>query len=194
MAYLLITDPSIAALGLDDVTAQALIDAASGVVDAYCKRTFSLASAATRYYVANRGEVLTDDVADPAAVAVSYRLSDDDDWEDIDAPTWAPYNGLPKERIVNLPEATVPHNIRVVGTIGYGSTVPAPVVMAVRLMAVRLGERTRQGYATRRETIGEYGITYATPDDLTGYSLEPAERMLLDPYRKIRFGTMEGIG
>ena len=191
MAYLTISDPAIADLGLDATIAQALVDTASAAADSYCRRSFDvLAQPEARVFVANRGEVLIDDVPDTDGVTVEVQTVADGDWQTIDDPEWTPFNGWPKGRIVGLAMGRYP--VRVTAAFGFAATVPAPVVMAVRLMVVRLGERTRQGYATRRETIGEYGITYATPEDLKGYTFEPAERMLLNPYVRTRFGTLEG--
>ena len=191
MAFLTISDPAIADLGLDATIAQALVDTASAAADAYCRRSFAVtAQPEARVFVANRGEVLVDDLPDTDGVTVEVQTTGGADWETIEAPEWTPLNGWPKGRIVGLAMGRYP--VRVTGVWGFSETVPAPVVMAVRLMVVRLGERTRQGYATRREAIGEYEITYATPDDLKGYTFEPAERMLLNPYVRTRFGTLEG--
>lgn len=192
MAYLTISDPAIADLGLDATIAQSLVDTASEIIDSICHRSFTpIAQPEARVFVANRGEALTDDVLDWDNATVEIQPTKGGDWETIESPEWTPFNGTPKQRLVGL--ATGRYPVRVTGTFGYDVTVPERVKMAVRILAVRMADRTRQAYATRRETIGEYGITYATPEDVDKHTLEAVEKLLIyGSLVKYRFGTLEG--
>jgi hypothetical protein len=181
--YLTASDFDLDALGIDEALCGVLIEAVCDRVDQYTRRFFSTVEEA-REYAVNYTDVVIDDLLDSETATVSYW--EDDNWVAQDDVEFLPLNGSPKEVIVDVPSDV--NRIQVDGTFGFSDTVPPGVKMAVRMMVVRLADRTRQAYATRRETIGEYGITYATPEELADFSFEPTERFLLDPYIKNRVG------
>lgn len=140
---------------------------ASMAVDKHCRRTFTLSASQTRQYVpVGKSLVIIDDIAE-GPVVVETRLTVLDAWTVVDADTYQlePLDNLssgvywPYTRIRAIAGTTFPVAddgsalVRVTATFGW-STVPADVVEATILQAVRIVKRPDAPFGV---TFGELG-------------------------------------
>lgn len=179
MAYATVDDVR-SHLGLPDGYAEkdsAITDALAAAieaVDAYTGRTFGAVSAsAARIFDGGTCRCLIDDAATVTAVEES---SDRQTWTTRATTEWwtEPANDLPIKSVVSLsPFATF---VRVTGTWGHGSTVPASVKRATVMMAAKLHKR--RDSVSGVEGFADFGVVRISN------RTDPDIAMLLDPYRR----------
>jgi uncharacterized phiE125 gp8 family phage protein len=171
-----------------DAVLDSMITAASRQVDAYTGRTF-FTTTGDRYLTAIWPDYL---ILPYDAVAITAIATDNDGdrvyemaWASTDydlEPEDAPARGEPYVAIRVSPSSTrlfpvrVARGVRITGTWGYASSVPAPVIEACALLVARLFKRRDAPFGLAGAP--EIGVLQAIP------RLDPDVRQLLDPYRR----------
>jgi hypothetical protein len=154
-------------------------------IDDVCGRTFKSALA-TKYFDGAGGTLFIDDLI---SVTTSLKLDEDADGTYESTMTASDYilyplNETPKTYIKTTPSGDyggfasgVRKGVEIIGTWGYGSTVPTPVRRVAKIKVIRLFKGRESAYATRVAIPGE--------GDTSGYTAsdKDLERML-QPYKK----------
>ena len=172
----------------DDATIEAIIEAASRAIDAWCGRRFYAASE-TRTYDAAHGElVFVDDLLSVTTLSSdpSGDRSYSSTWSSSDydlEPGNALLEGQPYLRIRarwngSLRFPSYPKGVKVVGSFGYAASAPDPVAEACLLLAMRL-------YRRKDAPLGVVGGTMDQPARRI-VSEDPDVQTLLAPYRRMR--------
>ena len=169
---------------------QALITQTKGFIDNYCDRQFD-ATAATRYFDGSASPLFIDDLASISGIGEGIWLDEDGDgtYESAMATTdyiFYPLNTTPKTYAKISTDSDyggfasgIRKGVKIVGSWGYGSTVPAPIRRASIIQVCRWFKRRESAYA---DVIGttELGalIMYK--------NLDPDVAQLLMPDRRIK--------
>lgn len=164
---------------------ESLCDEVEHWIDDTCGRTFK-SSLATKYFDGAGGVLFIDDL-----ISVSTSLKLDEDADGTYESTMAasdyilyPLNETPKTYIRVNPSGDyggfasgVRKGVEIIGTWGYGSTVPAPIRRVAKIKVVRLFRGHESAYATRIAIPGE--------GDTSGYTASDKDLLAwLQPYKK----------
>jgi uncharacterized phiE125 gp8 family phage protein len=171
-----------------DAVLDSMITAASRQIDAYTGRAF-FTTTGDRYLTAIWPDYL---ILPYDAVSVTAIATDGDgdrvyetSWAFTDydlEPDDAPARGEPYVAIRVAPSSTklfpvrVARGVKITGTWGYATAVPAPVIEACALLVARLFKRRDAPFGLAGAP--EIGVLQAIP------RLDPDVRQLLDPYRR----------
>lgn len=176
----------------DDATLQLALDAASGQVDAFCDRTFTVDGAPTvRLYSPELGRAL---VVDPISSATGLAVATDDNGDGTYETTWTlgtdyrldPANaaaaGRPWTRLVALGTRWFPSNryrptVSVTALFGWPGAVPAQVKEATLIQAERLWKR-------KDAPFGVAGSVEFGSELRLLAKLDPDVESLLRPFRR----------
>ena len=179
---------------LDDTNLASVLDAVSRGIDNYTGRRFYVDSSdATRYYTAEYSDILfcPDDVCTLTTLSTDGDgdRTYEDDWAATDydlLPLNASADSAPYTMIGRTPNGDytfpvgVVKGIKIVGTFGWGSTVPDPIGEACLLLAERLFKRKDAPFGI----MGSGGLgTVRMVQKAIEDDLELA--LLLQPYRRI---------
>jgi hypothetical protein len=178
----------------NDAKLEQIIEAASREIDGLCNRHFYPATAATRIFTAEWGDMVFID--DLTALTT---LETDDLGNRTYSTTWTandydlePYNaaqlGRPYTGIMVNPNSVLAfprtrRGVRITGDWGWPS-IPEPIAEACLMIAVRLNQTAKAPFGTAG-TVQENAVQY-TP------RVDPVVRQLLDPYRRFNVGFVGG--
>ncbi len=168
-----------------DATIERVLDSATAEVNTICRRTFDLdGSASARLVVASRPSMLlVDDIGDVGSIAVETRSGSA--WTAVDSGAYQaePLNGMrnsepwPVMWLVALGSSWpvgAQASVRVTAKWGWPA-VPAPIVEATILMAVR----------TLKRPDAPFGVTFGELGALQLQSSDPDVLAKLAPYEKV---------